>query len=65
MENPDIRLGGQLNMFPSISRLFLRWRGTKLGGGFFLLSELCSFMCLLLTGAGNALCEILEGLFSK
>src|SRR6218665_1321168 len=25
--DPDIQLGGQFNMFPSISRLFLHWRG--------------------------------------
>jgi len=27
--NPDILLGRQFNMFPSISRLFLRWREAK------------------------------------
>src|SRR6218665_196337 len=27
--DPDIRPEGQFNMFPSISRLFLRWRGSK------------------------------------
>src|SRR6218665_353726 len=27
--DPDIRLGSQFNTFPSISRLFLRWRGSK------------------------------------
>src|SRR6218665_3846925 len=27
--DPDIRLGGQFNMFPSISCLLLRWRGAK------------------------------------
>ena len=25
--DPDIRIGEQFNMFPSVSRLFLRWRG--------------------------------------
>ena|SRR6218665_539310 len=34
--DPDTRLGGQFNMFPSISHLFRRWRGlksiSKLGG---------------------------------
>jgi len=27
--DPDIRHGSQLNMFPSISDIFLRWRGPK------------------------------------
>jgi len=29
MADPAIRLGGQFNMFPSISRLFICWRGPK------------------------------------
>ena len=39
MVDPDIRLGGQCNMVPSISSVFLRWREAmeksiaKLGGG--------------------------------
>jgi len=27
--NADIRYGSQFNMHPSISRIFLRWRGSK------------------------------------